>query len=84
MNKIPKETIEKIKKEINAQPKIEKGWVDIEEHLPHCKAIDFITQGCSTYKVKDKNGEEFYTQVTDHNIWYYMAKEAGITHWLNE
>lgn len=61
-----------------------KGWVSIEEHLPQCLAIDFCEKGYSVYKVKDKDGNEFESAVTDHNVWYYMAKEAGVTHWWNE
>lgn len=59
-----------------------KGWISIEEHLPMMLAMD-IMQGCTEYKVKDKDGNEFETGVSDHNVWYYMAKEAGITHWWN-
>lgn len=60
-----------------------KGWLSIEEYLPMWMASDF-QQGCSIYKVKDKDGNEFDTQVGDHNTWYYYAKSEGITHWLNE
>jgi hypothetical protein len=60
-----------------------KGWLSIEEHLPMMLAID-IAQGCTVYKVKDKDGNVFFTGVSDHDVWYYMAKEAGITHWWNE
>lgn len=60
-----------------------KGWVSIEDYLPHCMAMDYIEKGYSTYKVKDSNGTEFETAVTDHNIWYYLAKEQNITHWWN-
>ena len=59
-----------------------KGWLRIEEHLPMMYAID-IMQGYTLYKVKDKDGNEFESGVSDHNVWYYMAKEAGITHWWN-
>lgn len=59
-----------------------KGWLDIEEYLPMMYAID-IGKGYSVYKVKDKDGKEFETGVSDHNVWYYMAKEIGITHWWN-
>lgn len=60
-----------------------KGWLDIEQHLPMMFAID-ILQGYSVFKVRDADGNEFETKVTDHNTWYYHAKEIGITHWLNE
>jgi len=59
-----------------------KGWLSIEEHLPMMYAIDMV-QGYTLYKVKDKDGNEFGSAVSDHNVWYYMAKEAGITHWWN-
>ena len=59
-----------------------KGWLSIEEYLPMMYAIDII-QGYTIYKVKDKDGNEFESAVSDHNVWYYVAKEAGITHWWN-
>lgn len=59
------------------------GWISIEEHLPMFLAKD-IMQGYSIYKVKNKDGEEFETSVSDHNTWYYLAKANGITHWLND
>ena len=60
-----------------------KGWLSIEEYLPMMCAID-IVQGFSLYKVKDKNGNEFESGVSDHNMWFYQAKKEGITHWFNE
>jgi len=61
-----------------------KGWVSVEDALPMWKAMD-VGKGYSEYKVKDTNGDEFPTQVTDHTGWYYMyAKERGITHWWND
>jgi hypothetical protein len=59
-----------------------KGWLSIEEYLPMMLAIDFLDGG-TIYKVKDKDGNEFLSLVSDHNVWYYMAKEDGITHWWN-
>ena len=59
-----------------------KGWLSIEEYLPMMCAID-IVHGYTLYKVKDKNGNEFESAVSDHNNWYYYAKEEGITHWWN-
>ena len=59
-----------------------KGWLSIEEYLPMMCAID-IVQGYTLYKVKDKNGNEFESAVSDHNNWYYYAKEECITHWWN-
>jgi hypothetical protein len=60
-----------------------KGWLSIEEHLPMMFAVD-VRQGYSVFKVRDTNGEEFESIVSDHNTWYHYAKEIGITHWLNE
>ena len=60
-----------------------KGWVDIEEHLPQLIVGDFVDKGYSEYKVKDKDGNVFDTKVTDSLVWYYRAKECGVTHWLN-
>lgn len=79
INNISEEEIEKYFPK-DTRPK---GWLSIEEYLPMMYAID-IMQGYTPYKVKDKNGNEFESAVSDHNIWYYMAKETGITHWLNE
>jgi len=59
-----------------------KGWLSIDEHLPMMRAIDII-QGYSLFMVKDKDGNDFWTMVSDHNAWYYKAKDAGITHWFN-
>lgn len=59
------------------------GWVSIEEHLPMMKAID-IRQGYSVFQVRDVHFNVFEAQVSDHNTWYYYAKELGITHWFNE
>ena len=65
--------------------KTPKGWVSIEDELPQCMAMDFITQGYSEYRVKDKDRNEFITRVTDHMVWYHMiAKQNNITHWFNE
>lgn len=62
---------------------IPKGWLSIEEYLPMWLAKDF-QQGYSIYLVRNNRGEEFLSAVGDHNVWYYEAKEAGITHWFNE
>lgn len=59
------------------------GWLSIEEHLPMMFAKDLM-QGYSVFKVRDKDGKEFESAVTDHHIWYYGAKKIGITHWFNE
>lgn len=63
--------------------KTPKGWNSIEDYLPGWKANDLM-KGYTEYKVKSSNGEEVISYVTDHNTWYYMAKEEGITHWFNE
>ena len=55
------------------------GWVDIEDHLPMMMAMDLTTG--TKYKVKFENGTESETFVRDHQMWYYRAKEIGITHW---
>lgn len=65
------------------EDKTPKGWVSIEEYLPMWMATD-VVQGYSIYKVKDKDGNESESCVTDHGTWYYFAKDAGITHWWNE
>lgn len=60
-----------------------KGWLSIEEYLPIMKAIDIMIGG-TEYKVRYKDGTKGCSMVSDHNTWYYYAKEIGITHWLNE
>jgi uncharacterized protein YbaR (Trm112 family) len=60
-----------------------KGWLSIEDHLPMMLAKD-IMNGCSKYKVRYSDGKEWITYVSDHNTWYYNAKDVGITHWFNE
>jgi hypothetical protein len=60
-----------------------KGWLSIEEHLPMMLVRD-IKKGYSTFKVRDKGGNEFESNVCDHNTWYFIAKEIGITHWFND
>ena len=61
-----------------------KGWVSVEDALPMWKALD-VAKGYSEYKVKNKDGKEFMTQLTDHQTWYhFVAKENGITHWWND
>jgi hypothetical protein len=60
-----------------------KGWISIEDYLPMMMARD-ILQGGTKYKVKYADGSEDDTMVSDHNVWYYLAKDAGITHWFNK
>lgn len=59
-----------------------KGWLSIEDYLPKCLAIDFLTG--TTYRVRLNDGTEGYSTVGDHSVWYYEAKDFGITHWYNE
>ena len=58
------------------------GWISIEDHLPQWMGND-IMKGYTEYKVKDNVGE-MTSRVTDHQMFYYYAKEVGITHWWNE
>lgn len=60
-----------------------KGWVDIETFLPRMFASD-IFQGFTKIKVRYSDGDEGESGVSDHNTWYYLAKEEGITHWYND
>ena len=60
------------------------GWLNIEDYLPECYVQDFVKQGYSIFKVRDKDGNEFESKILDHNTWYYDAKKQGITHWWNE
>lgn len=59
------------------------GWLKIDDHLPYMSAIDMFSGG-TTFNVRYEDGSESTSTVMDHNIWYYEAKEAGITHWLNK
>ena len=75
---------EKAEMEKFFEDKRPKGWLSIEEHLPMMFAED-LAQGYTVFKVRDKDGREFESCVTDHTVWYYMiAKPLEITHWLNE
>lgn len=82
LNSITPEEFAAEMREIAGEP-VPKGWVSIEEHLPGLQIKDFM-QGYSEYKVKFANGKEGKSNVTDHNTWYYRAKEKGITHWWND
>ena len=57
------------------------AWVSIDEELPKMMAKD-IHHGGTIYEVKQMDGSVSISIVGDHNVWYYMAKECGITHWL--
>lgn len=79
-------TEEELQKEIrdffpeNTTPK---GWINIEDELPMMLARDIMI-GCTEYMVKFNNDTLGVTCVSDHNTWYYYAKNIGITHWWNE
>ena len=60
-----------------------KGWVSIEESLPTLRALDLF-EGGTEYKILFEDGFEAYSRVTDPNMWYYWAKEVGVTHWYNK
>lgn len=60
-----------------------KGWLSIEDYLPMMMAMDIMIGG-TEYKVRYEDGTEGCSMVSDHNTWYYNAKETGITHWFNE
>jgi len=74
---------QKAEMEEHFRDKAPKGWVDIEKSLPQCTVEDYCEKGYSVYKVKDKDGKEFQSAVTDHSLWYYEARAIGITHWWN-
>ena len=59
------------------------GWISIEDDLPMFLAFD-IEKGYTEYKVKFKDGTEGISAVSDHDMWYVIAKKEGITHWYNE
>lgn len=79
------EELAEIKEKYFTEDEIPEGWVDIEEHLPMVTCQDFLDNDGIFKKVlvRDKDGNEFEDVVGDHNMWYYRAKEAGITHWWN-
>ncbi len=85
-NAISNMTPEDIEKYFPEADPIPNGWVSIEEHLPAVTIDDFLKHNAIVrmIKVKDKDGNEFESQVGDHQMWYYIAKEAGITHWWND
>lgn len=60
-----------------------KGWISIEDELPAWLGVD-VEKGYTSYKVKYDDGRENTSSVSDHNVWYYHAKDQGITHWWNE
>jgi len=81
-SKTDEELQEEWKDMFGDEPDIPKGWISIEDHLPTMLATDFLTG--TQYKVKFSDGRDGKTPVSDHNVWYYMAKDEGITHWWNE
>ena len=86
LNKLTPEEIEKY----FPKDTTPKGWVSIENDdvykcdLPKCTIDDLLNRGYTVVKVKDKDGNEYNSYVTDHHIWYYRVKEQGITHWWND
>jgi len=79
---LEKETPESIAKFFG--PPLPKGWIAITDRLPMMYAAD-IMQGYSEFKVKDENGVERITRISDHNTWYHgYAVPMKITHWYNE
>ncbi len=83
-NKLSPEEWEEINKEFEKEhPPIPKGWLSIEDYKPMMYAKD-IMKGYSEFKVRDINGNESIAHISDGNIWYYLAKEQGITEWYNE
>jgi hypothetical protein len=86
MDGVTKEDFDNWKKEYDEKnPPPPKGWVSIEDHLPMVYAGDYMDKGYSTFKVKDKDGKEFKTNVCDGYMWKYeIAIPLNITHWFNE
>lgn len=86
LKEVPKEELDALIAKHCPPDNTPKGWVSIEEALPMVTCDDFLNNDAMVkiIKVKDKNGEEFESQVGDHHIWYYRAKDAGITHWWND
>lgn len=77
------EELKEIKEEYFPEKNTPKGWISIEDELPMMSGAD-IMQGYTEYKIKRDDGSEGRTRVSDHNTWYYDAKQFGITHWWNE
>ena len=76
-------TPEEIEKYFPNREETPKGWISIEDSLPGFMACD-IFQGYSVYIVKDIDGNEFESCLSDPNMWYHTMKENNITHWLND
>lgn len=81
-----KSTKEELEARLTKQVEIPLGWISIEEHLPKVTVGDIISNGTTVklIKVKDIDGNEYDSALSDHHIWYHFAKEKGITHWLNK
>lgn len=60
-----------------------KGWINIDDCLPKMLAQD-VERGYSIFTVKNEEGIQFESNVSDHYLWYHTAKQQGITHWLNK
>lgn len=81
-NKIVDSLPENWRDEFYAKDIVPKGWVSIEDHLPRCIGVD-IFDGGTLYLIKFSDGYGGTSRVADHDMWYYRAKEVGVTHWWN-
>jgi hypothetical protein len=68
----------------SGDPEIPKGWVSVNDHLPKWLSGD-VEKGFTTYKVRDKDGNEFESDVVDHQVWWHRdAIPMNITHWWKD
>jgi hypothetical protein len=59
------------------------NWISVEESLPMVTVDDFLNNNELSKAILVTNGIDMRLDfVGDHNVWYYVAKEAGITHWM--
>jgi hypothetical protein len=70
---------EELRERIEDLEKENDSWISIEDDLPKMLAKDFFKG--TDYCVKYADGKESISTVGDHNVWYHLAKEQGITHW---
>lgn len=81
---LTEEDIKRLKEKYFPDSDIPKGcWINIEDHLPFMRIAD-MEKGYTEYLIKFEDGTEGSSKVSDHNVWYYEAKEAGVTHWFNK
>ena len=59
----------------------ESGWIRIEDDLPKMLARDLLNGGTEIL-VANKAGNIDIGIVSDHNVWYHLAQNAGVTHWM--